>query len=547
MIVQNVQGNVYNPYYKYSSRPINNTQNINFNGLGFLKKTRGLVSDVFIPSQTTSQEKFAKSINNIWDKINNHPSNMTAEKLENAITTVKNTLPDTSEKAILLTMQRLTQWANYTSFETLGKKLNELDAGQVFFKENDLFHQCLDYFIDKKGILGNSIYNSYYSTYLTKSNLDMFQTQVGVNKYINLEGFDDGVNFFTDDNLLASKTIKTIKKVKKKISENPNMMYEEALSHVLNDKIIQHAKDNNLTLETITLHNPATREVILEQMRPCMPSSENEIISVIDILANWAKPETPEKLDFLKYKIAQFFEKNLEFFTKQDLIKSLKNINLQIKNFSKAHNIDEKNIYYLIPRSEQTSSKSFGVITHMYKELFQIPNDKIKRNTFYYDINSLPDKSAIVILDDATISGESLIYAGDYIDRAKKFDKNKHILFCPLISYENGLKDVNAIIKKLKRDNIDVTLTSTILKSPEKYSLKNKLYNMFFQKNEHGKLVFDYYPQSRDANEKFIVLPYMSPDNNASLATILTQLFIPNHKTAGNAAIKNIHISISKH
>lgn len=546
MIVQNVQGNNYNSHYKYSSRPINNTQNINFNGLGFLNKTKARFFDVFEYQQKDFSSNFSKSIFRIWEKIENHPSNMTPEKLESAINIVKKAHPGSSEKAILITMQRLTQWANYSCLEPLGKKLNDLHIGQVDHKENDLFHKILSYFIDKKGIIGTSIYNKFYSTYLTKNNLDSYQTQVGFNKYINLEGFEDGINIFTDDNQLATKTIKTIHNVKRIMSKEPHLMYDEALSKVLNNEIIEHAQKNNLDLLTIAIHKPATRETILEQMKPKLPESINQIEITINEFVKLLKPKTQKQSEILRCKIAKYFEDNLIFYTKQDLINSLERINTGIKNYAKTNNIDEQNIFYVIPRSENTTVKSYGVITEMYKRQFNIPNSRIKTSTFYESINEFPKNSAIVILDDAAISGQSLISAGDYIGRATDLTKDKHILFCPLISFQEGHRNIKEIIKKLNRENCDTIITANFIDAPVKFSLKNFLNNLYFKKNNLGKIAFDNYPVGRNANQKAIVLPYMSPDNNPALATVLTQLFIPCSETTGISAIKSNHRLLSE-
>ena len=546
MIVQNVQGNIYSKNNKYLSGSINNTQNINYNGLGFLKRPDALLSDVFVLKVGNNSTEFTHSILRLWDRLTNNPADMSAEKLEIAIDTVKKAQPKTSEKAILLTMQRLTQRANFSSFETLGKKLNDINVGRADYCDNDLFHRCLEYFIDKKRIIGTSIYNTHYSTYLTKSNLDKYQTQVGNNKYINLEGFDDGINFFTDDEQLASKTIKIINKVKKIMALEPELMFEEALTKVLNGKIVEHAKKNNLQLETLCIHDTANRDTILKQMKPVLPKSPFEIATIIDEFVKRLNPKTPKHAETLKIKIAKYFEKNLIFYTKQDMINSLKNINTQISDYARTHNIDEKNIYFLIPRSESINVKSFGVVTEMNKKLFNIPNEKLKQTTFYDSKNKFPENSAIVILDDATISGETLAYAGDYTDRAVNFKKDKHILFCPIIAYKEAIDNINKVIKKNKRTNIDVIITTNTINSPQKFNLKNILNNLFFRRSSLGKLAFDYYPNSRNANEKVLVLPYMSPDNNPALATILTQLFIPCHTTTGITAIKNNHLLLQE-
>ena len=521
-------------------------QNINFNGLGFLKRTDALLSDVFVSKMGNNSTEFTHSILRLWQKIENNPADMSAEKLEIAIDTVKKAHPKTSEKAILLTMQRLTQWANYSSFEILGKKLNDIDVGRVEYFDIDLFHRCFEYFIDKKGIIGTSIYNKFYSTYLTKNNLANYQTQVGSKKYINLEGFDDGINFFSDDEQLASKTIKTINKVKKLMAFEPELMFDEALTKVLNDKIIEHAQKNNLQLETLCIHDTANRDTILKQMKPVLPKSPLEIATIIDEFVKRLKPQTPKHAETLKIKIANFFENNLIFYTKQDLINSLKNINTQISDYTKAHDIAPKNIYYLIPRSESTNVKSFGVITEMYKNLFNVPKENIKITSYYQSINDLPKNSAIVILDDATISGETLTYAGDYINRGVKLDKDKHILFCPIISYKGAIENLNKVIKKNNRTNVDKVITANVIDPPQKFNLKNILNNLFFRRTSLGKLAFDSYPNSKDANDKVIVLPYMSPDNNPAIATILTQLFIPCHTSTGLTAVKNNHILISE-
>ena len=53
-------------------------------------------------------------------------------------------------------------------------------------------------------------------------------------EWINLEGWSDGINLFTDDKTLADKTVKIIKRVKKLQAKNEDYTFNDALAVVLN-------------------------------------------------------------------------------------------------------------------------------------------------------------------------------------------------------------------------------------------------------------------------------------------------------------------------
>jgi len=536
-----IQQNSYNSYQnRFTTKPVNQ---VSFAGFSQIKNFKSACVDIFETDFSKLNLNFKNSIDNIYKKINEQSHIYTPEKLERAITEVKNVCPNNNEKEILTTMQRLTQWANYSSFNSISENLNNLEICNITRHVHTPLNDCFRYLIESKRVIFCSQYAPKTGILISKNELNQIHPANKNSIYINLEGFDDGINFFTDDNKLAQKTISVLKKTNNLKRQKSKLSFEEALSTILNGKINKTMQEKGYSIETITRRAPISRETILEQMSPCIPKSKDDIAQIISITAQKICPNNPLKSTKLRNIIASYFEKNIIIENKQSLIEHLKNMTIKINNYAKTNDIEPENITYLIPyTSVITGVKSYGIISEMYKRLNDIPEKQFVKSNQFDAITNYPEKTMTVILDDVCISGDSLISCNDYNNIAYTFNKDNHILFCPIICKQDGFDNINETIISNRRENSDKIFTEKIITDVSKFDFKARLTKLFFKNTHLGRLTLDDDGYGKNKNFKFIILPYMTPDNNTALSSLISHFFIPNSDKTGSLAIKNIHI-----
>ena len=496
-----------------------------------MKVGKTIVSDVFESTGEDLNQVFERSINSIWRKIEEQSCTFTPQKLETAITEVKTVHPENTEKEILTVMQKLTQWANYTCFRPLTNELNEYDFKSTlkFFdnKTSNLFY----YLLKRKHLCNLASDNTTFYSFISKSNLDEV-TKPSLNlEYLSLEGFDDGVNFLTDDSLLAPLTSAFLSKVNEFIRKKPNTSFNEAVNELLNGEIKSTMLKNNLYPNIIRIENPPTRETILNQMSPIIPKSKDSIKKLIETVADLFEPHDKNENLLLKTRIAQFYDQKIDIYSKQRLINLMKEMQGKISSFQKERNLPEDNTYYLI----YNHRKSYAIITQMFAQLNNIPQNKI----IYLmdDSKKLPKNSTIVILDDLSISGESLTDIDTHV-----VSKDKHVLFCPLIAHENALEAKSIAIKTSERSDNDHILNIITKKDKKPETREEVAVSNYFNKNSYTYSILgdNGYETKVEQLGECTVLPYMSPDNNAELSSFILSEFLPSIR-----AIKNIHISFN--
>ena len=494
-----------------------------------IKFGKTIVSDVFESTGEDLNQVFERSINSIWRKIEEQSCTFTPQKLETAITEVKTVHPENSEEDILTVMQKLTQWANYSCFKPLTNELNDYDYKTTYKHSNNKLNDIFYYFLRRKRLCNLASDNRTFYSFVSKNNLkDISKSQKEV-EFLSLEGFDDGVNFLTDDNKLAPLTNAFLSKVNELIHKKPNTSFNEAVDEVLNGKIKSTMLENNFYPNVISIENPPTRETILNQMSPIMPKSKDTIKKLIETVADLFEPHDKKENELLKTRIAQFYEQKIDIYSKQRLINLMKDMQEKISTFQKERNLPTENTYYLI----YNHTKSYGIITQMFAKLNDIPENKI----FYSmdDAHTLPINSTIVILDDLAISGDSL-------NRIKTHNlrDDEHVLFCTLIAHENALETKSTAIKTSKRSNNDHILN--IITQKDKKPETNEEISVFDYFNKNGYtfsiLGDNGYETKAEQLGECTVLSYMSPDNNAQLSSFILSEFLPTKQ-----AIKNIHIN----
>ncbi len=287
-------------------------------------------------------------IKSITKKINAQLHSFTPEKLENAICKVRAAHPQNTEQQILTVMQKLTQWANYTCLPKLACELRKANISHI--ENSTPFNRNFYYFQHNKGLFSMDKTCDFTGVIVTKNELkNHFKTQKQHECFVNLEGFDDGVNLFSDDENLANCTIKTLEFINKYQKRHPlQVNFSQALNIALNGSIIKTMHERGFKIKTLRVNAPATRETILAQMAPVAPTSDKTIETTIDYLA---KHFTNEQEDYwlARRNIASFYDNKLDIYTKQRLIDILKETRTMLNEHFKAQNVPEDKVFYLIP------------------------------------------------------------------------------------------------------------------------------------------------------------------------------------------------------
>ncbi|MCM1009409.1 MAG: hypothetical protein NC390_00840, partial [Fusobacterium sp.] len=121
-----------------------------------------LDDDVNPLARMNSKAKIDTEVKNIYTKLEKKLQVFTEKDLNKAIFSVLKEVPEATEQEVLSVMQRLTQFANYSSLKPLSKQLNALNIGE--FCENGELNPIFTYLSKSKKVLPldqNSVKKAY--------------------------------------------------------------------------------------------------------------------------------------------------------------------------------------------------------------------------------------------------------------------------------------------------------------------------------------------------------------------------------------------------
>lgn len=500
--------------------------------LNFRRLYSILDEDVNPIAKKTNLTELDTYINNTYKCFKERMCIFSEKDLEKCIEDVKSQVSVAKESEILRTMQKLTQFAEYTSLQKIAKEMNhELHpAGGI----NPIF-----YYLSKKKFLFDLPVSDdgIKSSFVTKEDLhskkfnNLLKRAKSSNiEWINLEGWSDGINLFTDNKTLTDKTVKILKRAKKLQAKNEQYTFNDALSIVLNKEIISGMKNYGYNVKTISLDVPATRDVILSQMQPPMPTQSLMKSTIASISSYYTKSESSNKFKKLCKRIADYYQANLQVYSKQRILENLKILNIMINQYARKNGVSSENIFYTLPNVFDSEYKSCELITKMYSNLFKIPEEQIIKINSFKDVNRYPENSIFVILDDIVGSGGSMTEFGDYRHCSLSIDIDKHILFCPISSTQKGLNYVNETINRFNRGSVD-----SVLSIDSNTVRKNNIATQFVLDEKSPKLNTKVLEATGHCNAALChVFPYMGPDNDSALASYITKFFVPNSRCLKN-------------
>ena len=306
------------------------------------------------------------------------------------------------------------------------------------------------------------------------------------------------------------------------------MTFREAVNRVLNNHIETTLKDLGANVITISNDSPASKSIILEQMKPNYPSTDILKSTIEAIAQNYTNNEKAQKT--LSEGLAKYFDTNLNVYSKQSIIDNMKIIHSKINDFLYENNLPQENVYLVTP-SKYFTRKSFELITKMYTDLYNIPEEKIIQVENIGELNKFPKNSTFVVLDDIVGTGKSMSSIGKYAFYGKSVDTDKHILFAPISGTDFGIAYIRNIISSLNRqENDKVIYIDTNIKQPT--SLK-KVFGIFYH-NVNKPLKYNYGTEGYENSSQCIAFPYMTPDNNSVIANDITKYFVANYKCIKN-------------
>ncbi len=490
------------------------------------------------PINSSQKENLDLIVNSMSKNIESKLSIFTEQDLNRVALNIHNEMPDVTKDELLIVMQKLTQFANYSSLQNISKELQKLNIGKIPIIGD--INPIFNYLCDSKKLcpLSNDI-DSNYAFFITKKDLDdkkemnflrqwLKRGELKNIKFINLEGWSDGVNLLSDDKILEEKTKRVLTKAKKLIAKNKYMTFREAVNRVLNNHIETTLKDLGANVITISNDSPASKSIILEQMKPNYPSTDILKSTIEAIAQNYTNNEKAQKT--LSEGLAKYFDTNLNVYSKQSIIDNMKIIHSKINDFLYENNLPQENVYLVTP-SKYFTRKSFELITKMYTDLYNIPEEKIIQVENIGELNKFPKNSTFVVLDDIVGTGKSMSSIGKYAFYGKSVDTDKHILFAPISGTDFGIAYIRNIISSLNRqENDKVIYIDTNIKQPT--SLK-KVFGIFYH-NVNKPLKYNYGTEGYENSSQCIAFPYMTPDNNSVIANDITKYFVANYKCIKN-------------
>lgn len=490
-----------------------------------------LDNDVNPIARMKSNSNIDNVVENIYAKLEKKLHVFTEKDLNRIIFNIRNEVPGASEQDVLCVLQRLTQWASYSSLPKLSEKLIANNIGEI--SELGELNPIFKYFNEYKKILPLKDDYSANTAFILDNNdiaNNAMRTARGGGgplwtSFINLEGWNDGVNLISDDRNLEPAAKRVLIKAREILRKSKDCTLDEAIGYVLNHRFKEAAREANVNLKTLRNNAPATKSVILDQMRPYMPT-KSLLKSTIESIAKHYSDDSKEFED-LCLRVARYYDENLNVFSKQSIIENLKEINRNIDVFLEKKGLSRENLYFVKSNLPPCMVKSFDLINKMNADLFGISAEKNLRICTFFEANKYPPGSTFVILDDLAGSGASMLEMGEYMFMAKALQKDRHILFCPITATKLGLDNIQNSITTSGRNNSDAIIT--IAENTKDYSKTSEL---FVQDSELAQTVFG--ERGHGNAGMCTAFPYMAPDNNSTLAGYLAKFFLPNDKCIKN-------------
>ena len=516
-----------------------------------------------------------KSENPIYDLITKQIGSVTANDVDGMISQIMSTGATKQEAEFALSM--LTKFGNMKSLEGLADSLHKLGIDTFYSGEMGVSaNRALYYILAEKAqapIIAMTKHGSQKAFILDDFGLKYLESIKGTSKFnaiiqdpnikfINIEGWNDGLNIYNqkyDSSSITDKAIELIARAQTIQKEN-GITFEEAYTKAVNESTLSRAKALGLPdVTTIKSTDTSTSsESIASHLRP-MSISPEKVSKMVDIIAEELYSSDPIKQQKAKQIISGYFESNLDIYSPQrlneQLVKMKTSIEDQVSQLRKADGspYTKDDIYYLIPPKEFGKEKSYAQIALQYATVNGIDPSKFICDKIATDIPTLDDGKIYVLMDDVVGSGMSMLTQGNGFQYAyTDFSQmgNRRVIFAPIVSGGTGYSKIIESINSNGRTGKDfIIIDSEQIKTPvEKtdfYSQLSdsdkKIFHQIIEDLEKGG-GSDCGAYGIDNKSAYaICFPYMSPDNDAALPSLIFEYLFLN-----KAAIKNNYYDSNK-
>ena len=477
---------------------------------------------------------------------------------------------NSSKKEVLSTMQQLTQYAEIRSLDSIDKTLKQYgveyigngfeyfsaefrnywlsDTAKNFVYDDIGLHDLLNYTLKRKKIsrprpaqykkanVGIILDDKKISQLeeLKEKSPDEFKliTSYKKVKFFMLSGWDSGITFVDRTKNLEDETISLINKARKNCCTP-----EEEIDAIRRKRI------HDLGINYIVIKNEGEPSLlgVYNQITP-EKMTKSEFINLIEANSKARSSENIQSDSIIKNKdiAVNAVKSTLDVYSPYRLSSELKRMHSELLNLANKEGKTEDDIIYVIADDVlKTYSKSQSYIMYNYKKVNNIPDNKIYE---LVDIerDSVDTKDKIVVmLDDCTISGNSI---GNILGTkilSKKCKKAEKVIFACVTGTEKARK----------------TFSSKSNCKNQKLFVLNDI--KAFSLNKKNKDITDIIGSHNYGAESAscVIFPYMTPDNNYELAVNISMLHNVNFRTSklstksGNIrahGIKNINPDVQK-
>lgn len=462
------------------------------------------------------------SIASLNKKIQQQIDNITEADVNSAIQKVVSLIPNANEKEILTVMQKISQFGNYKCFEKFSNELIKLKTYH-FCKTPKLTINSAFRYLEEKGIFNTHYQNEEkrafildeaslnYLENLYPSSIDRIKDKC---KFIICDGFNKGINIYNADADLATITTKILSDTKEFQKTMGINSFKEALDRILNGSIEERAKA--IGIESAKISLPLQTEGIsaktIQKQLANYTINDQQLSAAIDATAEELYKTQPEKIIKAKNLLTEYFQNQFEALTPKAMSQECRKIHNLITEDVIKNGGTKENIFYLIPEK----CKSYEQVSYQYGIVNNIDFSKFITNN---DLSKIPKGSTVVILDDIICSGNSMrCQIANFYCFNEKSD-NLRLLIAPIKITNVGFDFVK---QKLKgKDTIIL----------DKNQMINGIKETTFYKNlsKHEELMLN----NMLGNTGYVgsglslIFPYMGPDNNSRISSLITQFFVP--------------------
>ena len=504
---------------------VQNKQNVGFTALLF-KPIMPLNSAIEISNKSPDIK-----IRTIYEKLRNQLPKVETHTIKKIIERFK----DYPHDEVLQVMNRLTAFSNMTAFTNLAKIFADEKISNFIRFTNDykidvdklkIKSEKQDSLKIKQPLNINILFEYFFTPQHGKAPLyisenkglvidsevlkilekkDLSSKLFNRCKFLYIKDFENTYNIFNQHNDFESMIKNSLEKLNILKKENPNESVENLLDKIFNPTL---EKIKNMGITPIVINTTQKKNItpntIAKNLSPKFP----QYSEFKDTVKNCIKGVSSD--DEIKMEILNIINQKIEAYSSKTFAKKIKKLHNLIKDSVKNKGKDVNKIYYVLPNL----NKSFSLMAYLYQKINNIDSSKFVYadlcsldHPYYYSAidKEIPKGSTLVILDDASISGQSLFTS--QIHYSPTLEKqNYDITFATIYSSDTANEYFNnLILQKNKSSNDDFIFTDY-----QAISFNEHLHN---HKN--------FFKQS------LLMLPHIAPDNNLSYLAPVFELFYP--------------------